>query len=346
MRSFGGAAGRSVAGIGLAFCISLSLAAGLGPAADPVEPHLDAAAAEAVPATEAVPADAERDAVALTSTLSSEAAAGSLAASPPVPTTLPGGRSKVFEDNSFLVAYYGTAQTGSLGVLGERSPARTMPRLLREARKFRRPGVRIQPVFELIVTVADGYPGGDGNFNHDIPRRYVRDYIAAAHRYGALLILDVQPGRQRFPEVVKRWEWALRDPWVGLAVDPEWRMGPHQVPGRVFGSVSAVELNQTAAWLSGLVARNGLPEKVFMIHQFRTDMIPGIARVRGRANLAMVQHVDGFGPPGAKLGTYHAVAHPDLFTMGFKLFYDEDRPRMSAARVLQIRPRVRFVSFQ
>lgn len=262
------------------------------------------------------------------------------------PQRLPGGHTQVFEDGAFLVAYYGTAQTSALGVLGERSPAANMPRLMREARKFRRPGTRIQPVFELIVTVADAYPGRDGDFNHDIPRRYVQQFIEAAHKHGALLTLDIQPGRSTFPNVAKRWEWALRDPWVGLALDPEWRMGRREVPGQVIGSVSAAEINATSAWLASLTKREGLPQKVFMLHQFRTDMIRDLHRVAPRSALALVQHVDGFGPPGAKLGTYHTVARPQRFTMGFKLFYDEDRPRMSAAAVLGVRPRVRFVSFQ
>jgi hypothetical protein len=46
------------------------------------------------------------------------------------------------------------------------------------------------------------------------------------------------------------------------------------------------------------------------------------------------------------LDTYHAVARPRQFFMGFKLFYDEDTRRMSAADVRRINPRVRFVSFQ
>ena len=60
----------------------------------------------------------------------------------------------------------------------------------------------------------------------------------------------------------------------------------------------------------------------------------------------MVQHVDGFGTPGQKLDTFHAVARPGQFLMGFKLFYDEDVHRMSPADVRRINPRVRFVSFQ
>ena len=82
------------------------------------------------------------------------------------------------------------------------------------------------------------------------------------------------------------------------------------------------------------------------MHQFRSSMVPDIGRVRRREGLAMVQHVDGFGTPAQKLATYAAVARPRQFTMGFKLFYDEDRPRMTAPAVRRIRPAVRFVSFQ
>ena len=60
----------------------------------------------------------------------------------------------------------------------------------------------------------------------------------------------------------------------------------------------------------------------------------------------MVQHIDGFGTRREKRATYAAVAKPAQFTMGMKLFYDEDRDRMGAREVHAIRPRVRFVSYQ
>jgi hypothetical protein len=60
----------------------------------------------------------------------------------------------------------------------------------------------------------------------------------------------------------------------------------------------------------------------------------------------MVQHVDGFGTPRQKLATYHSVARPHQFRLGFKLFYDEDRRLMSPRAVRRIRPAVRFVSYQ
>ncbi|HEY0890110.1 MAG TPA: hypothetical protein VGE38_10915 [Nocardioides sp.] len=263
-----------------------------------------------------------------------------------IPARLPGGGTQVFEGNRFLVAYYGTAGTGALGVLGEGPPDRVHRRLVRAAAPFARPGSPVQPVYELIVTVADAYPGKDGDYNHDIPRAAVRRYIDAAHRNGALVVLDIQPGRANFLSVARRWAWALQDPWVGLALDPEWRMAPHSVPGRVIGSVHAREVNRVSAWLSGLVAQRALPEKLFVLHQFRTSMLQRPERIVRRPGLALVQHVDGFGTPGQKLDTYRAVARPRQFAMGFKLFYDEDVPRMRAAAVRRVRPVVRFVSFQ
>jgi len=265
---------------------------------------------------------------------------------PPLARTLPGGGTRVFEGGRFLVAYYGTAQTPALGVLGESAPDTMHRRLRRAAAPFARPGHPVRPVYELIVSIADAYPGRGGDYSHDIPRAAVRRYIDAAHRNGALLLLDVQPGRTDFLTAARRWEWALRDPAVGLALDPEWRMGPRQVPGRTIGQVGAAEVNRTSAWLAGLTRRRGLPEKLFVLHQFRTDMVRHIELIDARPGLAMVQHVDGFGTPGQKADTYHAVARPRQFAMGFKLFYDEDVHRMSARDVHRLRPRVRFVSFQ
>ncbi|WP_193614185.1 hypothetical protein [Nocardioides lijunqiniae] len=307
-----------------------------GPASDPAnEP-----ASDAEPTTAPTPSSTP-------DTPAPSAPATPVAPPPPATAaTLPGGRTRVFGGGHFLVAYYGTAGTGSLGVLGETGPDQAIRRLRRAARPFARPGRPVQPVYELIVTVADGGPGPDGDFSHDIDRAAVRSYVRAAHRDGALLLLDLQPGRSDFLTVAKRWEWALRQPHVGLALDPEWRMKRRERPGQVIGSVRAREVNRVSAWLSQLTATHQLPEKLFVLHQFRTSMIEDVRRVRPRAGLAMVQHVDGFGTRTQKRATYGAVARPSQFSMGFKLFYDEDVNRMGPREVHRLRPRVRFISFQ
>ena len=264
----------------------------------------------------------------------------------PTAYRLVGGGQRIFGHGRFLVAYYGTAGTGALGVLGEDRPEVMRRRLAAAASAFDRPGHPVQPVYELIVSVADRRPGPDGSYSHDIDRASVEPYVEAARRHHALLVLDVQPGQEPFPQAVRRWAWALREPFVGLALDPEWRMPRGVVPGTQIGSVSAAEINRTSAWLAALVRRERLPQKLFVLHQFRTSMIRDIGAVRRRPDLAMVQHVDGFGTRSEKRGTYRAVARPGLFTMGFKLFYDEDVRRMGPDAVFALRPRVRFVSFQ
>ena len=260
--------------------------------------------------------------------------------------TLPHGATKIFGDGRFLVAYYGTAETGALGVLGETSPDAMQRRVHRAAKPFARKHQPVQVVYELIVSIADRHAGRGHDYSHDIARAEVQKYIDAAHRHDALLLLDIQPGRSDFLSAARRWAWALKDPYVGLALDPEWRMGKHGVPGTRIGSVGAGEVNRVSAWLRDLVVRNALPQKLFVLHQFRTDMIGRIGSIEPRRGLVMVQHVDGFGTPGQKLDTFHAVARPRQFFMGFKLFYDEDTHRMKAADVRRINPKVRFVSFQ
>ncbi|TCJ21826.1 hypothetical protein [Nocardioides jejuensis] len=268
------------------------------------------------------------------------------AARPPVAAVSPALERPQLFDGRMFVAYYGTVGTPVLGVLGEAAPWKAAARVEKAAAPFRRAGLKPQPVFELIVTIADRHPGPDGDYNHDVPAVAVRRWIAAARQSGALLVLDVQPGRADFPSVAKRWASALADPNVSLALDPEWRMHGGQVPGRTIGSTTGWEINLTSRWLQDFVVAHHLPQKLFVVHQFRRDMIRGIDIVRDRPDLAEIQHVDGFGTPGQKLATYRAVARPDLFRMGFKLFYDEDIRRLSAQQVMRIRPRVDFVSFQ
>jgi hypothetical protein len=219
-------------------------------------------------------------------------------------------------------------------------------RLRAAARPFGTPHRKVQIVYELISSVADSYAGSDGDYSHFIPTSYVQEYVRAARRHHALLVLDLQPGRSNFLPQAKHFAWALRKPFVGLALDPEWRMGPHEVPAQTIGSVRADEVNRVSSYVAALTRRHDLPQKLFMVHQFTTGMVKHIHRVRRHGVLAMVQHVDGFGSQRAKLATYHNVARPKQFHMGFKLFYDEDTDRFRPREVRHIRPRIDFVSYQ
>ncbi|MEU8228592.1 hypothetical protein AB0C12_03200 [Actinoplanes sp. NPDC048967] len=135
-------------------------------------------------------------------------------------------------------------------------------------------------------------------------------------------------------------------PHVGLALDPEWRMPEGKVPGKTIGRVGAAEVNRVSGYLSGLVRAHKLPEKLFVLHQFRASMLPDITRIRKQPGLALVQHVDGFGTRSEKDATWNRLRRPQQFHLGYKLFYDEDVKRYRAADVLRFKPVPELVSFQ
>ena len=60
----------------------------------------------------------------------------------------------------------------------------------------------------------------------------IRRYLNAARKAKALLVLDIQPGHSDFfTEATRLRKW-LREPDVGLALDPEWHVQAGQVPAR------------------------------------------------------------------------------------------------------------------
>ena len=260
------------------------------------------------------------------------------------PAELPQGGTTIFPRYR-VVAYYGTAGTGTLGVLGEDTPDRMLPKLQRAARPFAG-GRTIQVAYELIASVAQGSPGADGKYSKMIDARKIRQYVDQARRNHVLVILDLQPGRGSFLPQARALEPFLRQPHVGLALDPEWRMARGQVPGRTIGSVGADEVNRVSLYLSQVIAKYRLPQKLFVLHEFRSTMLPGVQRIQARTGLAMVQHVDGFGTRSEKDATWNRLRRPEQFHLGYKLFYDEDVKRYAPADVLRFRPVPELISYQ
>jgi len=163
------------------------------------------------------------------------------------------------------------------------------------------------------------------------------------------VILDLQPGRTDFLTQAQRYEEFLRLPHVGLALDPEWRLRPDQVHLRQIGSVDAEEINRVSDWLSSLVRDERLPQKYFVVHQFRFSMITNREAIATPPELFRVIQMDGQGPLPTKYETYGAITagQDDVgWAWGWKNFYDEDSPMGTPTEVLAVRPVVVFVSFQ
>jgi hypothetical protein len=233
-----------------------------------------------------------------------------------------------------LVAHYGTPLTPLMGVLGETGPERAADRIEARAEEWRSLGRPVLGAMEIIATIATSFPGPDGDFSAVTDPAVLRPWIDVARDRGLYVLLDLQPGRTDFLTQAMLYEELLLEPHVGLALDPEWRMGPTQVPAQVIGSVDAAEVNAVSAWLDELVVENGLPEKLFVVHQFTEAMVRDRAAVVERPNLATTFHIDGFGTRAQKLSKYRQLRPTDPYEIGFKLFIDEDTNIFTPAEVL------------
>ena len=258
---------------------------------------------------------------------------------------LPRGGRTILPDYR-VVAYYGAPQDPQLGALGIGSPAAAAKKLAKQAKGYERKSRPVLPAMELIAVVAAAHPEEGGRYNLRQPDKVIRRYLKAARKAKALLILDIQPGRSDFFTETKRLRKWLKEPDVGLALDPEWRMGPGEVPGKVIGSVTAREVNATSDWLDKLTARYKLPQKLLLIHQFTDDMVPE-KELKERKNLAYVLNVDGFGTQSLKVAKYkNFVNQSPGFRRGFKLFYSEDTDTMTPAEVMRLQPRPDVVVYE
>jgi hypothetical protein len=251
-----------------------------------------------------------------------------------------------------LVALYGSPGTSALGVLGEQGVEASVVRARQHAARYASliegPVV---PTFEIIATVASSVPGPDGNYSTELDLATLRPWVEAAQRAGLYVVLDLQPGRSDFLTQAERYESLLRLPNVGLALDPEWRLAPGELPLRQIGSVGVDEVNRVGDWLAGLTRSRLLPQKLLVLHQFRLSMIRDRDRLdTSHPELAVVLHADGQGTQGNKQGTWRAL-HEDLphgrLFWGWKNFYDEDHPMLTPQQtVAEVHPTPSLISYQ
>jgi hypothetical protein len=263
---------------------------------------------------------------------------------------LPGGGQTLFP-GTLLVALYGHPGTSSLGLMGEQPVEAAIERARAHAAPYE-PLVEatVVPAFEVIATIASSSAGPDGDYSAEADIEVLRPWVEAAGEAGMYVVLDLQPGRTDFVTQAELYRPLLELPHVGLALDPEWRLGPNEVHLRQIGSVPVEEVNQVVTWLADLTRENELPQKLLVLHQFRLDMIPGRERLdMSRDELAIMVHADGQGGQGAKQGTWAALHRdaPEGLWWGWKNFYDEDLPMLTPEQTIsEVEPDPQLISYQ
>jgi hypothetical protein len=249
-----------------------------------------------------------------------------------------------------LVGFCGTPGAPALGKLWNNLPARVKA-IEGYAAKYS--GDRkVLPMLELIAVIVQDTPGPDGMYRRRVSDEVVDEYLRAAREARALLLLNIQPGHSDFMTEVKHFEKYLREPDVGVALDPEWAMKPKQAPGVYFGQTTGASIDGVAEYLSSIVRRHDLPEKALVFHQVNGYVVKDETAVKAHSGVAVVKSVDGLGRKGTKINTYNFLVKnksPGVHA-GFKLFFDEDSGNggrlMTPDEVLALAPEPEYVMYE
>lgn len=248
-----------------------------------------------------------------------------------------------------LVLYYGNPLSPVMGPIGAYSDDELIAQLQQQAQAYADldPAHPVVPGFDYVTPVAQPVPMADGSWVYRMPADSIEHYINLANANQALFFFDMQIGHSTVQKEVNN-VWAyLQRPGVDLSLDPEFDMAPGDVPGVEFGRMYASEINWVIDQLSNLVETQHLPTKILIIHQFLESMLPDWQKIHIKPGVEIVTSVDGFGPPGSKIGDYQVFDRDQLIQYpGFKLFYKLDKPLMSPSDVLALNPAPLMVMYQ
>ena len=249
-----------------------------------------------------------------------------------------------------VVAFYGHPGVRAMGVLGHGTPAEVAEEITAWVERYDRlngPRGAIG-AFHLITGVAQANPTSDGAWLHRLSHDRIATYVEAARQRGMLLFLDTQIGWSDPLTEVKLLEDFLREPFVHMALDPEFATAPLGVrPGLAIGGITGSQVNEVLAYLSALVEEEGLPTKILMVHQFAGRMLHDREVIERHPGVELTIDMDGIGSPQAKLRGYRlfAVTRPSQ-RPAFKLFFTQDQPLMTPEDVQAMEPVPDLVIYQ
>jgi len=248
-----------------------------------------------------------------------------------------------------IVAFYGNPKSTRMGILGQLPPAEMLPKLERTATEWAKadPGRPVMPALHLIATVAQGKPGAGEKYRLRHSDQLIEQVLGWAEPRGWLVFLDVQIGHSSVADELPHLVKYLEQPYVHLALDPEFAMKRGGIPGRRIGTLDATDVNYAVRLLAGIVDRKKLPPKVLVVHRFTQRMLTNHDKITLDPRVQVVVDMDGFGAPYLKEDAYKffVVPEPVQFT-GFKLFFKNDKPMMTPEQVIKLWPVPYYIQYQ
>jgi hypothetical protein len=251
--------------------------------------------------------------------------------------------------NNRILAYYGFPGNELMGILGEHDMD-TLLAILRDQAAEYEAADNSRPwllAFEVIASVAQRDPGPDGMYIAYAADEIIQQYVDFTAANDLLLILDVQFGRKTVAQEIDAVRQWLSYPHVHLAIDPEFAVKEGETPGLDLGTIDASDVLLAQQLLSEIAIEEGLPPKLLIVHQFNLYSLTNRDQVGPIPGVQFVLEVDGWGGPEAKRETYAIVGGNVLHDFyGFKLWYRQDEPLMTAAEVMALTPPPDLVIYQ
>lgn len=242
--------------------------------------------------------------------------------------------------NRRVLTFYGHPYDARMGILGELSDDDLIAALFNRAAMYEEFSDRpVQPAIHIISTVAQDNPGSDGLYRARTDPDLIQYYADLAAQNDMLLFVDVQVGHSSVQDEIEAVMPFLTQSHVHLALDPEFDMWDGSVPGDVIGGMSADEINYAQGVLSQIVAEQGGPNKILIVHQFTPNMIGDKWSIVDDPNVDLVVDMDGFGDWDLKVKHYNMFVRDELIEYGgIKLFFTQDTPLMSPEDVMSLEP--------
>lgn len=226
-----------------------------------------------------------------------------------------------------IVAFYGNFLSKKMGILGQYPEEEMLDKLKDVKSEWEKADstLPVKPALHYIAVVAQGAAGKDGLYRTRMPVEEIERVISMAKSIDALVFLDVQTGFSTLQKELPLLEKYLKLSQVHLGIDPEFSMKGKLRPGKEIGKFTATDINFATSFLANLAQKHQIPPKILIVHRFTNNMVQNYEQIILREQVQIVMHMDGWGSPSRKKGSYYAYIYkkPVQFA-GFKIFYKND----------------------